>query len=57
MFFILVYIYIVGGKILIMVVEVGRLIRNIRFEGVVYLDMLIEVFGVCIMVFRIVENG
>lgn len=40
-----------------MVVEVGRLIRNIRFEGVVYLDMLIEVFGVRIMVFRIVENG
>lgn len=57
MFFILVYIYIAGSKILIMVVEVGRLIRNIRFEGVVYLDMLIEVFGVRIMVFRIVENG
>lgn len=40
-----------------MAAEVGRLTRNIRFEGAAYPDMLTEAFGARIMVSRIVEDG
>lgn len=39
-----------------MAAEVGRLTRNIRFEGATYADMQAEAYGGRIMVSRLVEN-
>lgn len=57
MFVILAHTHTAGGKTLTMAAEVGRLTRNIRFEGAVYPDIDNEAFGARIMVSRIVENG
>lgn len=57
MFVILAHTHTAGSKTLTMAAEVGRLTRNIRFEGAAYPDMLTEAFGARIMVSRIVENG
>lgn len=46
-----------NGQSLSMAAEVGRLTRNIRFEGAPYADMQSEAFGARIMVSRMVENG
>lgn len=57
MFVILAHTHTAGGKTLTMAAEVGRLTRNIRFEGAVYPEIDNEAFGARIMVSRIVENG
>ncbi|XP_061164553.1 fibrocystin-L-like [Saccostrea echinata] len=46
-----------NGKTMTMAAEVGRLTRNIRFEGAVYPDIQEEAFGARMMVSRMVKDG
>ncbi|XP_062600839.1 fibrocystin-L-like [Saccostrea cucullata] len=46
-----------NGKTITMAAEVGRLTRNIRFEGAVYPDIQDEAFGARMMVSRMVKDG